>query len=191
MIEIRFHGRGGQGAVIASKILAYAFFLDNKFAQSFPTFGAERRGAPVAAFVRADDKYINNRSPIQRPDYVIVMAGKLAETVDVSLGIKSSGIIFINSEEPPEHFTFEDNAKIITFDVNSLALKYRLGTKSMPIINSPILGIFAGYTGILSIDSLEKAVKKFVPVKIDNNIKALKDAFEKSKSLLRSSNGNN
>jgi 2-oxoacid:acceptor oxidoreductase gamma subunit (pyruvate/2-ketoisovalerate family) len=186
MIEIRFHGRGGQGAVIASKILAYGFFLDGKFSQSFPTFGAERRGAPVAAFVRVDDKYINNRSPIQRPDYVIVMAGKLAETVDVSLGIKSSGVIFINSEQKPEHFHFEDKAKIITFDVNSLALKYRLGTKSMPIINSPILGIFAGFTELLSIEALEKAVKKFVPVKIDSNIEALRDAYNQSKSLLRS-----
>ncbi len=186
MIEIRFHGRGGQGAVIASKILAYGFFLDGKFAQSFPTFGAERRGAPVAAFVRVDNNYINDRSPIQRPDYVIVMASKLAETVDVSLGAKNSGIIFINSDLPPEHFNFENKSRIVTFDVNSLALKYRLGTKTMPIINSPILGIFAGATELVSLDSLKEAVKKFVPVKIDNNLEALEDAYNQSKQILRS-----
>ncbi len=186
MIEIRFHGRGGQGAVIASKMLAYAFFLDGKFAQSFPTFGAERRGAPVAAFVRVDNQYINNRSPIQYPDYVIVMASKLAETVDVSLGIKSTGTIFINSDQKPEHFNFEENSKIITFDVNSLALQYRLGTKSMPIINSPILGILAGYTDIVSIEALKESLRRFVPVKIENNIEALEDAYHKSKQILRS-----
>ena len=191
MTEIRFHGRGGQGAVIASKMLAYSFFLDNKYAQSFPTFGAERRGAPVAAFVRVDNQYINNRSPIQNPDYVIVMAGKLAETVDVSLGIKPTGTIFINSDQKPEHFNFEDTSNIITFDLNSLALKYRLGTKTMPIINSPILGLFSGYTDIVSLDSLKKSIKKFVPVKIENNIEAIEDAYYQSKQILRSQHGNN
>jgi 2-oxoacid:acceptor oxidoreductase gamma subunit (pyruvate/2-ketoisovalerate family) len=177
MIEIRFHGRGGQGAVIASKMLAYASFLDGKYAQSFPTFGAERRGAPVAAFVRISDEYIQDRSPIQNPDYVIVMAGKLAETVDVSLGIKKDGIIFINCDKGPDHYSFEEGEKIITYDLNSLALKYKLGTKTMPIINAPILGLFAGYTGIVTLDSLKESIKKFVPVKIDANILALEEAF--------------
>ncbi len=186
MIEIRFHGRGGQGAVIASKMLAYAFFLDGKFAQSFPTFGAERRGAPVAAFVRVDDKYIENRSPIQSPDYVIVMAGKLAETIDVSLGIKKDGIIIINCDKSPDFYHFEEKVKILTFDVNKLALEYKLGTKTMPIINAPILGIFAGITELVSISSLKKAVEKFIPVKIESNQKALLDAY----NLVRSQNGN-
>ncbi len=187
MIEIRFHGRGGQGAVIASKMLAYAFFLDGKFAQSFPTFGAERRGAPVAAFVRVDDNYIYNRSPIQSPDYVIVMAGKLAETVDVSLGVKKNGVILINSDKKPDYYQFEEKVKILTFDVNQIALKYRLGTKTMPIINAPILGLFSGLTGLVTLSSLKKAIEKFIPVKIEANQQALEDSY----NLVRSQNGNN
>ena len=178
MIEIRFHGRGGQGAVIASKILAYAYFLEGKYSQAFPTFGAERRGAPVAAFVRVDDKFIHNRSPIVSPDYAIVMSGKLAETVDVTSGIKENGIIIINSDKPPEEYSFEEKCIVKTFDVNNIALKYKLGTPTMPIINAPILGVFAKITNTLSIESLKKAIPKFVPVKVEENIKALEEAYE-------------
>ncbi len=178
MIEIRFHGRGGQGAVIASKILAYAFFLDGQFSQAFPTFGAERRGAPVAAFVRADDKFINDRSPVINPDYVIVMTGKLAETVDVTSGIKKGGVVIINSEKPADFYSFEEQCSISTVDVSKIALKHKLGSPIMPIINVPILGIFSKLTGTVSIDSLKKAVPRFVPVKVEENINALVEAFD-------------
>jgi len=178
VIEIRFHGRGGQGAVIASKILGYAFFLDGKHAQAFPTFGAERRGAPVTAFVRVDDKFIHLRSPIVNPDFVIVMAGKLAETVDVTSGIKEGGLVIINSEKPSDYYSFEENCRTVTYDVNAIALKHKLGTPTMPIINAPILGIFAKLTGTVSIESLRKAIPKFVPVKIQQNIDALQEAYE-------------
>ena len=100
MQEIRFHGRGGQGAVIASRILAQALFIEGRYAQAFPTFGAERRGAPVAAFVRADDSFINVRSRVTKPDYVIVMAARLIESVPVTDGLKEGGIILINSDQP-------------------------------------------------------------------------------------------
>ncbi len=178
MIEIRFHGRGGQGAVIASKILAYAYFLDGKSSQAFPTFGAERRGAPVAAFVRADDKFINVRSPIANPDYVIVMAGKLAETVDVTSGIKENGLVIINSDKPASYYSFEEKCTIKTMNVNEIALKHKLGSAIMPIINLPILGIFAKLSSSVSIESLKKAAPKFVPVKVEENIDALVEAYD-------------
>ncbi len=178
MIEIRFHGRGGQGAVIASKILAYAYFIEGKYSQAFPTFGAERRGAPVAAFVRVDEKFINNRSPIVSPDYVIVMTGKLAETVDVTSGIKKNGIVIINSDKPANEYTFEEKCLVKTFDVNKIALKYKLGTPIMPIINAPILGVFAKISKTLSLEALKSAIPKFVPVKVEENIKALEEAYE-------------
>ncbi len=177
MLEIRFHGRGGQGAVVASKILAYAFFLDGYHTQAFPTYGAERRGAPVAAYVRVDNSFIYVRSPIVNPDYVIVMSGKLAETVDVSSGVKESGIIIINSEHDAGYYKFEERCKVVCFDVNSIALKYGLGTKIMPIINVPILGVFAKVTGSVSLESLKKAAPKFVPVKVEKNIEALEEAY--------------
>ncbi len=178
MIEIRFHGRGGQGAVIASKILAYAFFLDGKYSQAFPTFGAERRGAPVAAFVRVDEKFIHNRSPVVNPDYVIVMAGKLAETIDISSGIKKNGIIIINSDKTPDIYSFEEDCIVKTCDVNKIALKYGLGTKIMPIINAPILGLFAKFTKTVSLDSLKKSLPKFIPGKIRENLDALEEAYQ-------------
>ncbi len=178
MIEIRFHGRGGQGAVIASKILAYAYFLEGKYSQAFPTFGAERRGAPVAAFVRVDDRFINNRAPIVTPDYVIVMAGKLAETVDVTSGIKKNGIIIINSDKSPDYYSFEEECIVKTFDVNKIALKYKLGTPIMPIINAPILGVFAKISKTLTLDSLKQAIPKYVPVKIEENLNALEEAYD-------------
>ncbi len=178
MIEIRFHGRGGQGAVVASKILAYAYFLDGYHTQAFPTYGAERRGAPVAAFVRVDNEFIRLRSPIVNPDYVIVMSGKLAETVDVSSGIKQEGIVIINSEEDASYYNFEENCRVVSFDVSKIALKYGLGTKIMPIINVPILGVFAKVTGEVSLDSLKKAATKFVPVKVEKNVQALEEAYK-------------
>lgn len=177
MIEIRFHGRGGQGAVVASKILAYAFFLDGYHTQAFPTYGAERRGAPVAAYVRVDSDFISVRSPIINPDHVIVMSGKLAETVDVSSGIKEDGIVLINSEQDASHYRFEERCKVVCFDVSSIALKYGLGSKIMPIINVPVLGVFAKITGTVSLDSLKKAAPKFVPVKVEKNIEALEEAY--------------
>ncbi len=177
MIEIRFHGRGGQGAVIASKILAYALFLDGYHTQAFPTYGAERRGAPVAAYVRVDNSFINVRSPVINPDYVIVMSGKLADTVDVSSGIKENGLILINSELDADHYTFEERCRVVCFDVNKIALKYGLGTKIMPIINVPILGVFSKLTGLVSIDALKRATPKFVPVKAEKNIEALEEAY--------------
>jgi len=177
VIEIRFHGRGGQGAVIASKILAYALFLDGYHTQAFPTYGAERRGAPVAAYVRVDNSFINVRSPVISPDYVIVMSGKLADTVDVSSGIKENGLILINSELSADSYTFEEKCRVVCFDVNRIALKYGLGTKIMPIINVPILGVFSKLTGLVSLEALKRATPKFVPIRVEKNVEALEEAY--------------
>ena len=92
MIEIRFHGRGGQGAVIASKILASALFKEGKYAQAFPAFGAERRGAPVMAFTRFDQKAITRRSMVYEPDHVVVLDEPILALVDVTAGLKEGGL---------------------------------------------------------------------------------------------------
>lgn len=99
MVEIRFHGRGGQGAVIASKILASALFKEGKYAQSFPAFGAERRGAPVMAFTRFDKKTITRRSMVYEPDHVVVLDEPILEVVDVTAGLKENGWILINTPQ--------------------------------------------------------------------------------------------
>ncbi len=101
MIEVRFHGRGGQGVVTAADILAMAAFYDGKFCQSFPFFGVERRGAPVMAFSRIDDRPVRMRSQIYTPDYVVVQDPTLLEIIDVTSGLKDEGIVIINTEKSP------------------------------------------------------------------------------------------
>ncbi len=101
MIEIRMHGRGGQGAVVACKLLASAIYKEGKFAQSFPAFGVERRGAPVMAYTRIDDKPIHLRTEIYEPNHLIVLDENLLLTVDVTAGLKDGGTIVINSTKAP------------------------------------------------------------------------------------------
>lgn len=183
MIEIRIHGRGGQGAVILSKIIAYGFFLENMYSQSFPTFGAERRGAPVAAFVRADRAFINLRAPVQHCDFVIVLDSHLAETEDILFGLKKEGIVIINSKRSKDKFSVSKEANVVTFDMNSIALKYNLGTKIAPFINAVAVGVFGGIFKKISVESLKKAVERFIPVKVDKNIMAMEEAYLKVSNL--------
>src|SRR4030042_5189811 len=102
MIEIRFHGRGGQGAVVASKVLAVAFFHESLSVQSFPGFGGERRGAPVMAFLRVDNQPILLRVNIYEPDHIVVLDPTLIGAIDVTSGLRPKGWILINSSHPPE-----------------------------------------------------------------------------------------
>jgi 2-oxoacid:acceptor oxidoreductase gamma subunit (pyruvate/2-ketoisovalerate family) len=179
MIQIRIHGRGGQGAVVASQILSYAFFLRGQYAQSFPTFGAERRGAPVAAFVRASDRFIDLRCQITRPSHVLVLSGKLAETVDVTSGLQEGGLLLINSHKPAEYFRFlGDGPTLRCVDITSIALRHGLGSRSMPMVNAPILGAFARISGLLELDSLERALPAFIPANLEGNRTALREAWE-------------
>jgi 2-oxoacid:acceptor oxidoreductase gamma subunit (pyruvate/2-ketoisovalerate family) len=179
MIEIRFHGRGGQGAVIASWILSYGFFLEGKHAQAFPTFGAERRGAPVEAFVRMDDSFPNLRCKVVSPRYVIVMGEKLVHTINVAAGIQTGGLMLINSPKDPHAFDFlEGDFQVRTMDVNSVAVRNGLGTKISPFINTPILGAFAGFSNMVKPESIIKGIKKFIPVRTENNVAAFEEAYE-------------
>ena len=178
MIEIRFHGRGGQGAVIASWILSYGFFLEGKHAQAFPTFGAERRGAPVEAFVRMDDSFPNLRCKVVNPYYVIVMGEKLVHSIDVAAGIQTGGLILINSPKDPQSFDFlKGDFKIRTMDVNAPAVRNGLGTRTSPFINTPILGAFAGFTGLVEPENIIKGIRKFILTRTEKNIAAFKEAY--------------
>jgi 2-oxoisovalerate/pyruvate ferredoxin oxidoreductase gamma subunit len=101
MLEIRFHGRGGQGAVLASEILAQATFLDGKVPQSFPFFGVERRGAPVTAFLRVNDRPIQLRTSVTQPDIVVVLDPGLLKTTPVADGLRPGGLVLVNSRHAP------------------------------------------------------------------------------------------
>lgn len=185
MQEIRFHGRGGQGAVIASRVLAQALFLEGRYAQSFPTFGAERRGAPVAAFVRADDHFINLRSQVTEPDYVVVMAARLIDAVPVTAGLKSGGRILINSDLSPAEIRLQNEklaqlpeTALLTVNLNQIALKHGLGTKIMPLINAPVLGALAKISGLVKVESLDQALPAFIPQRLEDNRQALHEAYD-------------
>ena len=178
MIEIRIHGRGGQGAVIASKILAVALFSEGRYVQSFPAFGVERRGAPVAAFTRLDEDYIDLRCEIYTPDFVIVLDPSLLEAVDVTSGLRDGGSILINSDRPPGSFGQYKAYKVATIDASALAVKHGLGTRQHPIVNTAILGAFARHSGLLKLDSILEAIRDEVPFSPDENAQAAHEAYE-------------
>lgn len=175
------HGRGGQGAVIASRILASAFFKEGKYVQSFSSFTSERRGAPVEAFVRIDENEIKIRYMIYQPDHIIILDPALIELVDVRVGLKENGWIIINSDKEPEDFTLFSDYRIATVDANSIAIKYQLGSKTAPIVNTAILGAFSKTTGQVGINHVIDSVREFVPLKKKENAKATLEAFDKVK----------
>lgn len=177
MIEIRTHGRGGQGAVIASKVLASALFNEGKFVQAFPAFGVERRGAPVVAFTRFDDAPIQLRCEIYEPDHLIVLDHALTETVDVTSGLKEGGWIVINSTSEPQSFHYTDRFQVAVVNANEIAWRHKLGSRATPIVNTVLLGAFAKATGLVSLDAVLQAVRGYVPVKQEENEQATIDAF--------------
>ncbi len=178
MIEIRMHGRGGQGAVIAAKILASAIFKEGKFAQSFPSFGVERRGAPVLAFTRVDDSPIRLRTAIYEPDHIIVLDPTLIRQTTVFSGLKRGGTVLVNTSAPITKLNFPAEYFGAAIDAADIAVRHNLGTKSIPIVNTAILGAFAKFTGVVGIDAIVKAVEEGVPVMHDENAAAAMDAYE-------------
>lgn len=183
MIEIRFHGRGGQGAVIGSKVLAMALFSEGKFVQSFPAFGVERRGAPVTAFLRADENFINLRNEIYAPDHVIILDPTLMNNPAIFAGLKKGGWVLVNSKLGVQGSNLAEN-KVAVVDASGIAVKNRLGNVTSPIVNTAILGAFAKITGMCSIDSVCSAIKKGVPVKPEENAKAAREAYEEVRKCL-------
>jgi len=171
MIEIRFHGRGGQGAVTAAALLAKAAGYDDKYAQGFPAFGVERRGAPVKAFVRISDEPITLRSQIYHPDYAVVLDSSLMELPEVREGLKKESVIIVNSKDFQEDLGY----KLYSFDATSLALEI-LGKN---IVNTAMLGVFAKVTGIVSLEALLKVIEMEFPEKLAESNKLLvKKAYE-------------
>lgn len=179
MIEVRFHGRGGQGAVVASEILATAFFLEDKFVQAFPAFGVERRGAPVMAFLRSDTQPIRRRCQIYTPDAVIVLDPTLVNVVDVTAGLKPNGLILVHTERSPEEFAQWRGFRVATVPAGEIAAAHQLGTRTNPIVNTAILGAFASATGWVRLESVLAAIAERIPTRPENNQKAAREAFER------------
>jgi 2-oxoacid:acceptor oxidoreductase gamma subunit (pyruvate/2-ketoisovalerate family) len=177
MRELRFHGRGGQGTVVASKMLAVALFLEGRQVQSFPMFGVERRGAPVTAFLRIDDAPILLRCEIVAPDDLIVLDPTLVGAIDVAAGLKPGGTILINTDQAPEDFPqLLGRFRVNTIDANGIALRHGLGSKSQPIVNTAILGAFATESGLVRLSTVWDAIREEVPMQVEANIAAATEA---------------
>ncbi len=180
MIEIRFHGRGGQGAVVASKLLASALFKEGKSVQSFPAFGVERRGAPVMAFLRIDDHPIKLRTNVYQPDHIVVLDQTLIEVVDVTSGLKENGWVVLNSDHHPEEFKDFASFRVATVDATRIAAENHLGSRTQPIVNTAILGGFSRITGLVGIDAVVESIEEAVPTKKEANTRAALEAYEKA-----------
>lgn len=185
MIEIRLHGRGGQGAVKAAEILAKAAFFNGKVVQSFPFFGVERRGAPVQAFTRISDEPIRIHSYIYEPDVLVVLDPTLvnAEGVNILEGLKENGHVIINTTHAPEEFEFhgKNGVTVHTVDATATALKYKLGSTSAPIVNTAIVGAIAKVTGLMDIESVKKAIYETIPRYQEANAQAAEEVYNNVK----------
>jgi len=184
MIEIRFHGRGGQGTVVASKVLADALAKEGNYVQAYPEFGVERRGAPVFSFIRIDNKPIYDKSRIYEPNHVVVVDPTLVEAIDITEGLKDGGIIIINSEKSPASFKFPAKFKVATVNATGIAVKHKLGTLAAPIVNTAIVGAVVKILDLTKIEPLLAAIKEGVPIRQEDNMAAAKEAYEKAEKAV-------
>jgi pyruvate ferredoxin oxidoreductase gamma subunit len=178
MQEIRFHGRGGQGTVVASIILAKAFFRAGYYVQSFPVFGVERRGAPVEAYLRLDSAKILVRCNVYTPDHVVVQDVKLLENVPVTGGLKAGGWVLINAAVQPASLAIFSGFRLAWVDATAIAIQNRLGTRTHPIINTAIIGAFARILEMPPMETICDAIRQDIDTKPEQNIQAAKTAYE-------------
>ena len=180
LVEICFHGRGGQGSVTAANLLVAAALKDgNKGVQAFPLFGAERRGAPVRAFARISDEEIHLRSEVYSPDIVIVLDESIIGIVDVLKGLKKGGKILINTTKEPEDFDFSNKYQVATVDATGVAIKHDILVGGIPVVNTPILGAVPKILDRVTLPSIQAVIKnKWKGEGGEINVKATQDAYE-------------
>ncbi len=179
MRELRIHGRGGQGAVIASKVLAVAVFREGRWVQSFPAFGVERRGAPVTAFLRVADRPIRLRCEITEPDDLIVLDPTLVEAIDVASGLREGGGILINTDRPPSSYpALTARFRVATVDAGRIATAHGIGSRAQPIVNTAILGAFARWSGLVDLESVCAAIAEEIGYRPEANMEAAREAAE-------------
>ncbi|MCE4625050.1 MAG: 2-oxoacid:acceptor oxidoreductase family protein [Desulfurococcales archaeon] len=175
--EIRWHGRGGQGAVTASMILAMAAVYEGKYAQAFPEFGAERRGAPVRAYTRIDDEPIYTRAPILHPDVVVVLDPSLPKELYLE-GVKDSTIFIINTKKGRDDIARElgvGKERVFTVDATRIALE----TLKVPIVNTAMVGALIGVLPLVKLENVERAVRETFGGRIaEANVVAIRKAYE-------------
>ncbi len=185
MFQVRIHGRGGQGVVSASQMMSVAAFHQGRYSQSFPSFGSERMGAPVMAFVRIDDREIELREPVLDPDLLIIQDPTLFNAIDVFSGLKEDGYVLINSSKNVEELGINEavsglpEGHVVTVPATDLALKHL----RRPTPNTVLLGAFAAMSDLLELDGVEKAIREKFPGKVgEMNVAAAKAAYLAAKS---------
>ena len=179
VIEIRWHGRGGQGVVTSAGLVAEAAIDEGKYAQAFPSFGPERRGAPVAAFVRISSKEpIRVRSEILTPDVAVVFDVRLIETADATSGLKEDGLLVLNTNKPISELERElDNKwELAALDASKIAVE----TLGIPIVNTTMVGALIKATSIIKLESLFEPLRRRFGRLADRNIEAMKRAYEET-----------
>lgn len=175
LVEIRWHGRGGQGAVTSAELLAKAAIDEGKYAQAFPAFGAERRGAPVLAFNRINDRVpIRIRSVVTEPDIVIVLDPRLVKIVDATSGLKEGGALIVNSQKPLSAWESEYGNKWRLAIVDARRIAGELG---IPTVNTTMLGALIKTSAVVKLESLDEPLRQRFGRGADSNIEALKKAF--------------
>jgi len=180
LIEIRWHGRGGQGAVTSAELVARAAINEGKYAQAFPAFGAERRGAPVLAFVRIDSKRpIWVRAEVTEPDVVLVLDPGLLRVVNVTSGLKASGVLVVNTPKEPKDIVkeFGLGCSLATVDATKIA-REQLG---VPIVNTAMIGALLKATGVVDFDSMLEPLRERFGRLAERNISAMQRAFAETR----------
>lgn len=178
MIEIRFHGRGGQGAVSSAELLALAAIGEGKYAQAFPSFGPERRGAPVVAFCRIDDKPIKIRANVYEPDIVVVLDASLLKIVNVAAGLKADGILVTTSKDSPEKI--KEDLKIKNRLAVVDATKIAMEAIGLPITNTTMLGSLVRASGVVKKESFLPPLKERFGRIAEKNISAFERAYQQT-----------
>ena len=177
LVEIRWHGRGGQGAVTSAELLAQAAINEGKYAQAFPAFGAERRGAPVMAFVRIDSRQpIRIRAEVTEPDIVMVLDPGLLRVVNVTSGLKEDGVLVVNTPKGPDGIKLEAGVKwsVATVDATKIAREL-LG---IPIVNTAMIGALLRANEVVKLESLFEPLKERFGRLAERNINSMQKAYE-------------
>jgi 2-oxoisovalerate ferredoxin oxidoreductase gamma subunit len=176
MIEVKFQGRGGQGAVTASEILGKSFFLEGKYPQAFSLFGGERRGAPVFGFLRVDDQPILLKCQIRHPDHVVIFDLSLADEQEILRELKPGGLILINTRFGIDQFPRLRKFRIGLVPAVGIAKREGLGDN----FNTAVLGAYVRLTGLIKLETLTAVVRKMVPAKAESNVLAVQRAYEET-----------
>ncbi len=178
MIEVRFHGRGGQGAVTSAELMALAAIDEGQYAQAFPSFGPERRGAPVVAFLRISETQIRIRSKVYQPDVVVVLDPTLLDIVDVAAGLKPKGLVIVNTsksfEQLRKDYGFKGRLAVVD------AAKIAMEEMKVPITNTTMLGALIRATGIISLDSMDKPLAGRFGKIAERNKRSMQRAFDET-----------